>query len=205
MIGARWTARKRPELTRPNDRGQTSQCSSHGTGSVPQAGWPAGLVPPGTTTHDEPPARHPRRGMHELQPNQDTCGPRVERVVPCGEHALQREDVGGRGVPVAKSAVAPPGPIPNPVVTRRSAGEYCRGDPVGGEAAAGTPRPQSSVPLRCIVLEPRRRKAAWVFCYFSSFHFLRYLFEAWRFDGQGSRHVESCQRAHQGRAGQRQE
>lgn len=51
---------------------------------------------------------------------------------------------GGRGVPVAESAVAPPGPIPNPVVTRRSAGEYCRGDPVGGEAAAGTPRPRRS-------------------------------------------------------------
>jgi hypothetical protein len=41
-------------------------------------------------------------------------------------------------VPVAESAVAPPGPIPNPVVTRCSAGEYCGGDPVGGEAAAGT-------------------------------------------------------------------
>jgi hypothetical protein len=39
---------------------------------------------------------------------------------------------------VAESAEAPPGPIPNPVVTRCSAGEYYRGDPVGGEAAAGT-------------------------------------------------------------------
>jgi hypothetical protein len=39
---------------------------------------------------------------------------------------------------VVWSAVAPPGPIPNPVVTRRSAGEYSRGDPRGGEAAAGT-------------------------------------------------------------------
>ena len=47
-------------------------------------------------------------------------------------------------MPVAESAVAPPGPIPNPVVTRRSAGEYCRGDSVGGEAAAGTPRPRRS-------------------------------------------------------------
>ena len=26
---------------------------------------------------------------------------------------------------MAQSAVAPPGPIPNPVVTHRSAGEYC--------------------------------------------------------------------------------
>ncbi len=42
-------------------------------------------------------------------------------------------------VSVAKSAVAPPGPIPNPVVTHGSAGEYCGGDSVGGEAAAGAP------------------------------------------------------------------
>ena len=40
---------------------------------------------------------------------------------------------------VAESVLAPPGPIPNPVVTQGSAGEYCGGDPVGGEAAAGTP------------------------------------------------------------------
>src|SRR5215211_6457805 len=46
---------------------------------------------------------------------------------------------GGWGVPVAESVLAPPGPIPNPVVTRRSAGEYCGGDPAGGEAAAGPP------------------------------------------------------------------
>ena len=39
---------------------------------------------------------------------------------------------------VAESAVAPPGSIPNPVVTHGSAGEYCSGDAVGGEAAAGT-------------------------------------------------------------------
>ncbi|MEA2595792.1 MAG: hypothetical protein QOF01_2261 [Thermomicrobiales bacterium] len=46
------------------------------------------------------------------------------------------------GVPggsVAGGAAVPPGPIPNPVVTRRSAGEYCGGDPAGGEAAAGPP------------------------------------------------------------------
>ena len=41
-------------------------------------------------------------------------------------------------MPVAESVVAPPGPIPNPVVTRDSAGEYCMGNCVGGEAAAGT-------------------------------------------------------------------
>ena len=42
-------------------------------------------------------------------------------------------------VSVAESVLAPPGPIPNPVVTQGSAGEYCRGDAVGGEAAAGAP------------------------------------------------------------------
>ncbi len=44
---------------------------------------------------------------------------------------------------VAESVLAPPGPIPNPVVTQGSAGEYCGGDPVGGEAAAGTPHRQT--------------------------------------------------------------
>ncbi len=51
--------------------------------------------------------------------------------------------VGRWGVPVAESALAPPGPIPNPVVTQGSAGEYCGGDSVGGEAAAGTPHRQT--------------------------------------------------------------
>ena len=50
----------------------------------------------------------------------------------------------GWGVPVAESVLAPPGPIPNPVVTQRSAGEYCGGDPTGGEAAADTPHPLSA-------------------------------------------------------------
>ena len=46
-------------------------------------------------------------------------------------------------MPVAESVLAPPGPIPNPVVTQCSAGEYCGGDPTGGEAAAGTPHPRT--------------------------------------------------------------
>ena len=41
---------------------------------------------------------------------------------------------------MAASAADPPGPIPNPVVTCGSAGEYCGGDSVGGEAVAGTPQ-----------------------------------------------------------------
>ena len=40
---------------------------------------------------------------------------------------------------MAKSALDPPGPIPNPVVTQCSAGEYCGGDSTGGEAAADAP------------------------------------------------------------------
>ena len=51
--------------------------------------------------------------------------------------------VGGSGAPVAQSALAPPGPIPNPVVTRRSAGEYYGGDSMGGEAVAGAPSPRA--------------------------------------------------------------
>ena len=42
---------------------------------------------------------------------------------------------------MAESVLAPPGPIPNPVVTQCSAGEYCGGDPTGGEAAADAPHP----------------------------------------------------------------
>jgi hypothetical protein len=52
---------------------------------------------------------------------------------------------------VAESAADPPGPIPNPIVTRRSAGEYWGGDPPGGEAAAGPPgagRPGVAFPRR---------------------------------------------------------
>jgi hypothetical protein len=63
----------------------------------------------------------------------------VRRQCICRAPAL----VGGWGVPVAESALAPPGPIPNPVVTQCSAGEYCGGDPMGGEAAADTPQPRA--------------------------------------------------------------
>ena len=59
-----------------------------------------------------------------------------------GADAGSLTPVRGWGVPVAESVLAPPGPIPNPVVTQRSAGEYCGGDPTGGEAAAGTPHPR---------------------------------------------------------------
>ena len=62
---------------------------------------------------------------------------------------------GGWGVPVAESVLAPPGPIPNPVVTQRSAGEYCGGDPTGGEAAADTPHPLPAAAVRRPAARPR--------------------------------------------------
>src|SRR5215207_3113958 len=71
-----------------------------------------------------------------------------------------RRPLGGWGVPVAESVLAPPGPIPNPVVTQRSAGEYCGGDPTGGEAAAGTPHPRDGGGRRSAE-EARRREARW--------------------------------------------
>ena len=67
---------------------------------------------------------------------------------------------------VAQSAVAPPGPIPNPVVTQRSAGEYCGGDPTGGEAAASPPDWLQI--LGCAESKSRKKTASFdaVFFYF---------------------------------------
>ena len=78
------------------------------------------------------PGRAPGRGA--------TPGPAATRE-PYQTCSGAAERAGGRarGGPVAESAADPPGPIPNPVVTRRSAGEYCGGDPAGGEAAAVPP------------------------------------------------------------------
>ena len=65
--------------------------------------------------------------------------------------------LGGRVVVVAESILDPPGPIPNPVVTQESAGEYCGGDPVGGEAAATTTRPH----IICVLVPPFPSDAGW--------------------------------------------
>jgi len=43
-------------------------------------------------------------------------------------------------VRVVASAMAPPSSIPNLVVPHGSAGEYCAGNRVGGEAVAHTPQ-----------------------------------------------------------------
>ena len=66
-------------------------------------------------------------------------------TVPSSRRRELMKRVGRCGVPVAESALAPPGPIPNPVVTQRSAGEYCSGNAVGGEAAAGAPHRRTRV------------------------------------------------------------
>jgi hypothetical protein len=52
-----------------------------------------------------------------------------------------QEIASGCGVRVAESGVEPPRTIPNRVVPGASAGEYCAGDRVGGEAVARTPQP----------------------------------------------------------------
>ena len=61
---------------------------------------------------------------------------------------------------MAESALAPPGPIPNPVVTQRSAGEYWGGDPLGGEAAAGAPHPRGAGRARTDLAAARRQEPA---------------------------------------------
>lgn len=75
-----------------------------------------------------------------IQVRHCTLFPRESGDAPEGRQTwrrLSRERASGG--PVAESAVAPPGPIPNPVVTHRSAGEYLGSDSLGGEAAAGPP------------------------------------------------------------------
>ena len=59
------------------------------------------------------------------------------------DDALRRE-LAGWGPPVAEGGAVPPGPIPNPVVKRPSAGRYCGPTPVGEAAAAGGPHPDSA-------------------------------------------------------------
>src|SRR5215210_4438758 len=98
--------------------------------------WPA---PPRRTRHDRYAAEQGARASR-----QEREGTRLERRSPRWRSTRgPGPPVGGWGVPVAESVLAPPGPIPNPVVTQRSAGEYCGGDPTGGEAAADTPHPRT--------------------------------------------------------------
>ena len=71
---------------------------------------------------------------------------REDRVIRTCKNRRQRT----WGVCVAESAMAPPSPIPNLVVPHGSAGEYCTGNCVGGEAAAHTPQ------LRCLMRDVTR-------------------------------------------------
>ena len=53
---------------------------------------------------------------------------------------VRQQQLSSWGVCVAESAMDPPSSIPNLVVPHGSAGEYCAGNRVGGEAAAHTPQ-----------------------------------------------------------------
>jgi hypothetical protein len=75
---------------------------------------------------------------------------REDRVIRTCKNRRQRT----WGVCVAESAMAPPSPIPNLVVPHGSAGEYCTGNRVGGEAAAHTPEGTSN--RRTLVSSPPR-------------------------------------------------
>ncbi len=145
MTGGGWTAGNRPEPSRADGRGRSPRT----TGTAPRRPPRPSHRPPHTHTPPPPPSRRGRRGR--------TRGGRAAGggTAPSGPFPAPHQDdataprrrrpqVGGPGAPVAESALAPPGPIPNPVVTQRSAGEYCGGDPTGGEAAAGAPGPRDT-------------------------------------------------------------
>jgi hypothetical protein len=93
-------------------------------------GGVARLIPSGTD--EETPAREP--GRHGPAVRVDP----IPMVLPMLDRRLD-----GWGVRVAESGVEPPRTIPNRVVPGASAGEYCAGDRVGGEAVARTPQPPS--------------------------------------------------------------
>ncbi len=164
LIGGRWTAGNRLEPSRPNGRGRNPHHGGRNAatmrGRPPLAAAPVGgagsgaararrrIPPPGACRF----LRHSsavslRAGRAGDRTGGVPAGARVARWrtgVACGVGRSRSEgNLGGWGAPVAESALAPPGPIPNPVVTQRSAGEYCGGDPTGGEAAAGAPHPRN--------------------------------------------------------------
>ena len=147
LIGGRWTAGNRLEPSRPNGRGRKS-CTYVSSVVVDRPrGGPRQREGHPPTGMGLPPARRQpagRRSVAESGRVGARTGGRARLLAvvahPGGSPARR---CGGWGVPVAESVLAPPGPIPNPVVTQRSAGEYWGGDPLGGEAAAGTPHPLS--------------------------------------------------------------
>jgi hypothetical protein len=166
LIGGRWTAGNRLEPSRPNGRGRRSCDRSHRRRDptvgrrAPEGGEPPHRAAPERRTHKTEMVRDRARGRADRtgeRAPRGWCGAAPQTAAmptatPTRAPGLPR---GGWGVPVAESVLAPPGPIPNPVVTQRSAGEYCGGDPTGGEAAAGTPHPRDGGE------ESRRREARW--------------------------------------------
>ena len=115
LRGGGWTAGNRPEPTR-----------AHGRGWIP------------TPLHTTPPTHAPASiGACVLasvvQDKHFSSTPPIPYP-----NLFRTRCVGERVVSVAESVLDPPGPIPNPVVTQNSAGEYCGSDSVGGEAAADT-------------------------------------------------------------------
>jgi len=60
------------------------------------------------------------------------------RIICAVASCVDRE--GRRGPPVVEGGAGPPGPIPNPVVKRASAGGYCGSNATGDAATAGGPR-----------------------------------------------------------------
>jgi hypothetical protein len=150
-IGGTWTARKRLEPSRPNGRGRIPLISSSVTAPAPEPDLGAGPGAARARGRSDPhPAQKPHRTVGaDIIDHHVRAGRAGDRT---GENSPDRRGAsslcssgwppcpfGACGVPVAESVLAPPGPIPNPVVTQRSAGEYCGGDPMGGEAAADTP------------------------------------------------------------------
>ena len=157
LIGGRWTAGNRLEPSRPNGRGRILRLVPSSVVGR-QRGGPrpreervrqgATLLRAGRTLGRD---AYTRRTVAQCRARGRPARSGLTRGHGASFRVLRRPVCRGWGVPVAESVLAPPGPIPNPVVTQCSAGEYCGGDPVGGEAAAGAARlcpPSPSCPCR---------------------------------------------------------
>ena len=148
LIGGRWTAGNRLEPSRPNGRGRILRLVPSSVVGR-QRGGPrpreervrqgATLLRAGRTLGRD---AYTRRTVAQCRARGRPARSGLTRGHGASVRVLRRPVCRGWGVPVAESVLAPPGPIPNPVVTQCSAGEYCGGDPTGGEAAAGTPHPR---------------------------------------------------------------
>jgi hypothetical protein len=107
-----------PEPVRAPDLGQPAP----GGGAIlPGANGSHPLVGAGQTAKERNAYRARGRADREIS----LLGRRTWRKTVVQQQAgSAASHFGECGVPVAESVLAPPGPIPNPVVTQRSAGEY---------------------------------------------------------------------------------